>query len=251
MSRTTLTALATMTLLPACSSALAEPTHLPDRSLYEAPRAAAAPTVDGRADEASWQRASWRPIDQRWLGEALTAEDFSGRFKVIWTPQQLFMLAEITDDVLHDSHRDPLVEYWNDDTLEFFVDADFSGGDHQFNHNAFAYHVALDNQAIDLDRSQSPRNYTQHVTSRWQQKGNVAVWELAISVYDDQYIDGAEDNTPVTLKSGASLGFMVAYCDADFGSEREHFIGSEAMPGEDKNRGWIDASVFGQLVLGD
>jgi len=44
---------------------------------------------------------------------------------------------------------------------------------------------------------------------------------------------------------------MLAYCDNDGSPEREHFMGShdiEAVNG-DKNRGYIDASVFGDLVL--
>ena len=35
-------------------AALAGPTHLPDRSNYEAPQAADAPTVDGLAADAAW-----------------------------------------------------------------------------------------------------------------------------------------------------------------------------------------------------
>ena len=46
-------------------------------------------------------------------------------------------------------------------------------------------------------------------------------------------------------------GFMLAYCDNDGSKEREHFIGSvEIAPKNgDKNRGYIDASVFGKLWL--
>jgi hypothetical protein len=30
---------------------------------------------------------------------------------------------------------------------------------------------------------------------------------------------------------------------------RENFIGSESAPGENKDRGWMDAGLFGSLVL--
>ena len=56
----------------------------------------------------------------------------------------------------YDSHRDPLEQYWDDDTVEIFVDEDFTGGNHQFNHNAFAYHMSLDNRAIDIRHGQTP-----------------------------------------------------------------------------------------------
>jgi hypothetical protein len=45
------------------------------------------------------------------------------------------------------------------------------------------------------------------------------------------------------------MGFALAYCDNDTSKERENFIGSVAVAGEDKNRGWIDAGIFGTIVL--
>lgn len=224
-------------------------THSPQRSVYEAPHAQAAVIVDGRADESVWGRAAWRNLDQRWLGPEYTAADFEGRFKVAWSAGKLYILAEIVDDVLFDAHRDPLQQYWDDDCLEIFLDENFSGGDHQYNHNAFAYHMSLDNQAIDIGRDQRARNYSHHVTSRWRQEGNKIVWELAIDVYDDSYVDDADDNTPVTLSKGKTMGLMVAYCDNDASELRENFIGSEKVLQGPTDRGWIDAGLFGSLTL--
>ena len=45
------------------------------------------------------------------------------------------------------------------------------------------------------------------------------------------------------------MGFALAYCDNDNSKERENFIGSVYVDGEDKNRGWIDANIFGTLKL--
>jgi hypothetical protein len=74
-------------------------------------------------------------------------------------------------------------------------------------------------------------------------------WEAAVRVFDDSYQHG-KDNSPVTLKEGMTLGFMLAYCDAD-GGDREHFLGShEITPvNGDKNLGYKDASVFGKVKL--
>ena len=240
-----------LTLLPLApvDSAAAGGTHLPDRSEYRAPKAAAALTIDGVADEAIWQQAAWQPLDQRWLGPEFSAEDFAGKFKVVWTEEKLYLLAEFTDDILIDTHRDPLLQYWDDDCLEIFLDEDFSGGNHQFNHNAFAYHMSLDNQAIDIGTDQQARNYSHHVESRWQQLGDKVVWELAIDVYTDAYVDGSDANTPTTLSAGKIMGLMVAYCDNDGSELRENFIGSEAVDEGPKDRGWIDAGLFGALVL--
>jgi hypothetical protein len=240
--------LAALLLLVAAKAASADG-HLDGRSEYRAPRAAVAPVIDGVADDAAWREAGWREIDQRWLGPEYDDADFQGRFKVVWTPERLHILVEIVDDILFDRHRDPLVQYWDDDCLEIFLDEDFSGGDHQYNHNAFAYHVSLDNQTIDIGTDRAARSYSSHVESRWKQQGDKVVWELAIDVHPDTYRDDAADNTPVRLSAGKVMGLMVAYCDNDGSELRENFIGSESVASGPKDRGWMDANIFGKLVL--
>jgi len=235
--------------IAAAGAALAGEAHVEGRTEYHAPRAAVAPVIDGLASDEAWHAAPWREIDQRWLGPEYESTDFQGRFKVVWTPERIYILVEIVDDILFDSHRDPLVQYWDDDCLEIFIDEDFSGGDHQYNHNAFAYHVSLDNQAIDIGTDEAPRDYSHHVSSRWKQRGEKVVWELAIDVYPDTYRDGGPDNRPVPLSPGKVMGLMVAYCDNDGSPLRENFIGSESVPHGKKDRGWIDAGIFGKLLL--
>jgi hypothetical protein len=233
---------------PAMASAK-RPTHAPGRSQYRAPKAKRAPTVNGVADEPVWERARWHQITHRWLGPEYVPEDFQGRFKVVWTPKRIYILAELIDDVLFDSHRDPLVQYWDDDCLEIFLDEDYSGGDHQYNHNAFAYHMSLDNRAIDIGPDTKPHDYSHHVQSRWRQQGNKVIWELGIEIYTDEYVDGSAKNAPVKLSAGKVMGLMIAWCDNDGSELRENFIGSESAPGEEKDRGWKDAGLFGALVL--
>lgn len=225
------------------------PSHDPGRSHYLAPRAELAPVIDGIADDPAWDKAQWRAINHIWLGADLSDSDFQGRYKVVWTQNRLYILGEFVDDVLIDTHRDPLVQYWDDDCLEIFIDEDHSGGIHQFNHNAFAYHISLDNQAIDIGTDQLPHSYTHHTTSRWRQQDNRIIWEVAIDIYTDSYRDDADDNKPTVLSAGKIMGFMVAYCDNDGSELREHFIGSEFAAGDHKDRGYIDAGLFGTLEL--
>lgn len=223
--------------------------HYPSRTNYYAPQALQAPQVDGVADEAIWGKAQWQNIDQLWLGPEYSPEDFQGRYKVVWTKNKLYLLGEFVDDILIDTHRDPLIQYWDDDTLEIFVDEDYSGGDHQYNHNAFAYHLSLDNQAIDIGTDKKARRYSHHVESRWQQNNNKIIWEVSIDIYNDAYQDDSMDNKPILLSAGKVMGLMVAYCDNDGSELRENFIGSEFAPGKVKDRGWIDAGLFGNLTL--
>jgi len=234
-----------------CAPVLAVEAHYEDRNHYLAARSVEPVRIDGVSDDAVWQVAEWHKIDRLWLGPEPSAEDFSGRFKVAWSKQQLYVLVEIVDDTLFDSHRDPLLQYWDDDCVEIFIDEDYSGGDHQYNHNAFAYHMSLDNRAIDIGTDERPHDYSHHVESRWRQTGNKVVWEIAIDIYTDEYVDGSDSNAPVTLHAGKVMGLMLAYCDNDGSELRENFVGSESVPEGPKDRGWIDAGLFGELQLVD
>ncbi len=236
-------------MLALAVSALATATHHEGRSHYTAPKTQSPIAIDGIADEKVWSEAKWQNIDRRWLGPEYSENDFTGRYKIAWDEHKIYILSEIVDDILIDTHRDPLTQYWDDDCLEIFIDEDFSGGDHQFNHNAFAYHMSLDNQAIDIGTNEQAQNYSHHVESRWQQQGDKVIWELAIDIYSDNYVDGSDENTPVTLSAGKLMGLMIAYCDNDGSELRENFIGSESVPSGPKDRGWIDAGLFGELQL--
>lgn len=205
-------------------------------------------TIDGIANETAWQNADWHPINQGWLGNPYDSLDFSGRYKLTWNNEALYLLAEIVDDSLFDQQKDPLKFWWDDDCVEVFIDEDNSGGEHQFNHNAFAYHVALDGNVVDLAPENVPTLYNDHIISKRVTNGNTSVWELKVSIYDDSFKDG-ENNTPVNLYPNKKMGFALAYCDNDGSEFRENFIGSIPVAGDDKNRGWIDADIFGTLLL--
>lgn len=221
---------------------------------YDAPHAKIIPSIDGKANDDAWAKAPWESIDALTLGERPSADDFSGRFKVVWSQDKIFILGEIVDDVIIDTHADPLEQYWDDDTFEIFFDEDKSGGDHLNNYNAFAYHLSLDNQAVDFSTLGKPRTLNKHVNSVWKRDSNnpnQIIWEASFDIYPDTFKDLDNTAKPVQLSIGKELGFMVAYCDSDGMNGREHFIGSHPIKpvNGDKNRGYIDASVFDSLKL--
>ncbi|ELR73755.1 hypothetical protein C900_01365 [Fulvivirga imtechensis AK7] len=205
--------------------------------------------IDGIANDPCWLTAEWHPLDQLWLGRPYSEEDFSGRFKLAWTHTHLLLLVEIQDDKLFDQHEDPLKLWWDDDCVEVFVDEDNSGGEHQYNHNAFAYHIALDYNVVDMGPDKKGHLYNDHIDVKRSTEGSTTVWEMAITLYADTYKEESKTNKPVALFSGKKIGFALAYCDNDGSKERENFIGSVFVPGEDKNKGWIDANVFGTIEL--
>jgi hypothetical protein len=225
-------------------------------SADEAKKVPSAPTIDGYANEVFWQQGEWIEMTEAMLGETPSADDFTGRYKLGWDANALYLLAEIHDEHISDTYPDPLERYWDDDCLEIFIDADKSGGDHFNNYNAFAYHVALDNQVVDIGPNEAgepeAQLYNDHVTSAWKRQKDAPhaiYWEVAIRIFADDYQHG-KDNVPITLKEDMALGFMLAYCDAD-GADREHFMGSHPITpvNGDKNLGYKDASVFDVLRL--
>jgi hypothetical protein len=205
--------------------------------------------IDGHDHEPCWEETSWLTIDQVWLGEHPSADDFTGRFKVLWDPDYLYLLAEITDDVLHDEYADPLKNWWKDDCLEVFVDEDNSGGDHKHNYNAFAYHISIYHDVVDLGMDGSPHLHNDFISSNHTSQGNVYMWELRIPLYTDVFSFDSDANPTRNLIQGDTIGLSVAYCDNDGGLDRESFIGSQEIAGQDKNTSYKNADDFGAVVL--
>jgi hypothetical protein len=105
------------------------------------------------------------------------------------------------------------------------------------------------------------RLFPGHVQSQWmrsQDDPHTVFWEVKITVIGDNYQDSYAPNQnivqAVVLEAGRKMGFMLAYCDSDGKAEgggREHFMGDvEIKPvNGERNLGYIDASVFGQITL--
>lgn len=59
---------------------------------YQASYAKKAPVIDGSSHDLAWQNAPWRSIDKLTAGSAPSSpQDFSGRYKVVWTQQHLYI----------------------------------------------------------------------------------------------------------------------------------------------------------------
>jgi uncharacterized protein (DUF362 family) len=217
---------------------------------YKATYVSVSPLIDGKSD-GIWDKAVWGNIDQLWLGQTPTAEDFKGKYKMLWDENYLYYLVEITDNVISEVRTNPLQEYYEDDCLELFIDEDRIRENHMDNYNAFAYHLSTLGDAADLDSTNKARLFTQNIDYKITPKGTVYTWEVALKIYDKTYNDKSDANVPVTLKAGKLMGFANAYCDADESGKREHFMGSIFIKGEGeaKNIAWKDTGVFGDLEL--
>ncbi|MGO2478043.1 MAG: CBM9 family sugar-binding protein [Pseudoalteromonas sp.] len=208
--------------------------------------------IDGVTDKA-WQQANWHNMPYLMDGVLPEKNDFNGKYRLLWDKNFLYLQAVIVDDVLIDKYANPVEQYWDDDALEIFIDSDASGGNHQYNHSAFAYHIGLDNQAADIGPDKKAHLYTQHLASNWKRDPKTPhniIWEVAIKLYANDYKQDGK-NTPLTLTADKVIGFMLAYCDNDGSEVREHFMGSHEITPVNGNRnlGFINADVFGQITL--
>ncbi len=222
---------------------------------YDALKTNTAPVIDGVA-EGMWDKAEWDIIDTVWrVGKDYqhypSASDYQGRYKVMWDQDYIYMLYEITDDVLSDVTANPLESYWNDDTVEIFVDEDNSGGNHgsEGNYNqAFAYHVSSLGDNVDWLDSSGPTLLTDHLEVKIISQGNKHIWEMRMRIYDDSY-NRCGQNTPVKLFEGKEIGFSASYIDNDGASERDHMLGSVDSELHKNNEGYFNADSFGTLKL--
>src|SRR5688572_14879422 len=123
---------------------------------YKAKKAASPLTIDGKGEEKEWAKAEWKEVKHAWLGADPTAQDFAGKYKMLWDEKYIYFLVEVNDDSLSDQHKSPFDLWWEDDCLELFIDENNSDGNHQFNHNAFAYHITLDLDVVDMGPDQKP-----------------------------------------------------------------------------------------------
>lgn len=220
-----------------------------DPAFINCEKASIPPLIDGSAEDACWKEAKVRPIDQLWVGKLPHAMDYMGKYRLSWDQQHLYVLAEIYDDTVMDTHANGLDHFWDDDCLEVFLDENASGGIHQFNHSAFAYHIALDGRIVDTGEDSVAHYFNDHGKVAITRNGKLTTWEIAFDLYPDTFKEKGP-NTPVTLQSGKTIGFAIAYNDNDGSKERENMMGSlDVKPNPDKNRGWIDAGIFARLLL--
>jgi hypothetical protein len=257
---------------------------------YTASQVSSSPTIDGDGNDAVWADANWQNINQVWipynniLPSNFTVEtgtkvlngasDFTGKYKIVWSQatSYLYFLVEIQDDAFIDGYQKPMGNYPNYDVLELFIDENKSGGRHLFDNanenaeNAFAYHIAVTNPgnlqtttsmvgAMDVNGSNyNVVDYQSHFPSFAFKNYGIGkyVYEFSLKLYKDNY---SPTNPASSLRTNLNvddvIGLSIAYCDNDDADgKRDHFIGSVTVTGSNNNNSYIDASIFGELVLG-
>ncbi|HPR32563.1 MAG TPA: sugar-binding protein [Prolixibacteraceae bacterium] len=257
--------------------------------VVEAKETATPPVIDGQANDACWETATWQAIDQVWIpwSAPLDASDFSGRYKITWSSAEnlLYFLVEITDDVVSDKYaRGQTSDIYNFDMIEVFIDENKSGGYHVFDgggnnesqlgtnaENAFAYHMFA--KIPGIGESSTQYFVTDIAGSNWstrtdpdnsshlpsfciaRQSEHTWTYEFSLIVYNDSYTPQNKENSRVTLTKDKIMGLSLAANDDDqpdidpAQTERDNMIGSVAVSQQAYNDHWKNADDFGTVKL--
>lgn len=220
---------------------------------YEAKYTTTLPVIDGMGNDTCWDKAEWAPIDQVWIGNAVDAADFTGKFKAMWTKDKLYLLVRIVDDSLRlqsPTVTDVCSNIYNYDCMELFIDENHSREtNYSGTFKSFAYHLDTAGHVCYAMGSLGWARLDNHIHYKMKRVATHTFdYEYEISVYNDTYVNGGT-NTPVKLTNGKLMGWSVAYNDNDDGSTRQNMFGSIYIAGADKNISYFNASAFGELKL--
>jgi len=244
------------------------------------------PVIDGNGNDPAWEKAEWQDIKYAWMyespkslpsGAAVASDgaipktaDFSGRFKVLWTADRLYILAEIIDDIIYTPATTPTQSPEKNDCLELFIDENASGGTRASDggNNFFTYHMNFDgiNVADWIGNRNELRNSHLKYVINKNNPAHTYIWEAEMKVYNGSYpLDSTPEADPagtlVTLTEGKKMGFAVAYCDNDKDvhsnnqnqiGDRDHFIGSMFVRGstdDERNVSYKNSDQYAKMYL--
>lgn len=206
------------------------------------------PFIDGDPVDDCWNFLKWEYLTELWSGtQPSTRPDFTGRYKMRWTEDHLYLLVEVLDDTFSDTHADPLKDYWQDDCLAIFIDEDRSGGNYLDSRNAFAYVVSLSGDIVSTNPSTKQPMLHTDLQLKTKKTTHSVIWEFSIPLFNDAYREGKE-NARLTLAQGKRIGFAIGYNDVDTPGKFS-FMGSMPIKGGDVTKMGENADFFGGYML--
>ncbi|MFY0626901.1 MAG: lamin tail domain-containing protein [Reichenbachiella sp.] len=157
------------------------------------------PVIDGVID-ASWDAIDFESIDRNNAGTISSQEDLSGKFKMSWDTNNLYLIVLVKDDVFH---SDMESNVWNEDGIEIFIDSDNSKNS-SFGTNDFQFQLRYaDASAYEVSHGDVTGVVSQQVVSN-----DTIFYEMSIplSLLD---LDGN------SIVNGQLLGFDIHINDDD------------------------------------
>ncbi len=190
-------------------------------------KASQAPVIDGTAEDL-WSEAHQYKIGNVIYSPVSSDQDFSAYYKAIWDEDNLYLLVDVTDDSLKNDSD----EFWRDDCVEVFIDADNSKSDSYDGYDG-QYHFDWGKISPTMDRFQH---------------GNTANIKFAMVTTENGYrteIKFPWSTVGIKPSAGALIGLDVHVNDDDDGDDRDTKI---TWHGEEDNA-WQNPRAFGTAEL--
>ncbi len=193
------------------------------------PQTEAPPVIDGAIDTL-WSDAPVKGFPYVVAGSISGDSDLSGTWRVLWDVNNLYLLAEVTDDsLINDSSA-----VWKDDCVEVYIDADNSKGTSYDGINDYQYQFRYNDSSVYV--GVGPQNTT-GVTFSLIENASGYIFECLIPWSTlDSSITPAVDNL---------VGVDVHINDDDDGGERDGQISWHDQIGQ----AWNDPTTFGTGIL--
>jgi hypothetical protein len=183
--------------------------------------------IDGKAEDL-WSEACQYKIGNVIYSPISSDEDFSASYKAMWDADNLYVMVNVMDDVLKNDSG----EFWLDDAVEVFIDADNSksGG---YGSNDYQFY-------FEWDAADPRMGETQH--------GRTDGVEFAVGRTDGGYrveIMFPWSTLGTSPAAGARIGLDVHANDDDDGGDRDTKL---TWRGKEDNA-WQNPSVLGTAEL--
>ncbi|RPJ27439.1 MAG: hypothetical protein EHM35_14215, partial [Planctomycetaceae bacterium] len=183
-------------------------------------------------DEKEWAAIPSQVIEHVAYNAPASPEDLSASFKAAWDNQNLYLLVDVIDD----KPIDDSVEFWLDDAVEVFIDADNSKST-TYEDNDYQYHFSWEGSRFTAASSQgeSRHNKMEHVLT-------------GTTPTDKGYrflIKFAWSTLGVTPRAGVKVGFDVHVNDDDDGGDRD----TKLMWHTENDIAWQQPNALGTIEL--
>ncbi|MBN1362310.1 MAG: tetratricopeptide repeat protein [Sedimentisphaerales bacterium] len=186
-----------------------------------------APTIDGNID-ACWAQAKALEIKHSFYNPVSSPEDCSATYRALWDKNGLYLLVDVTDDDL----RNDSEEFWQDDAIEIFMDADNSKAS-SYGDNDYQYRFEWDATAPAMSEGQ---------------QGKTDGVKHAFIKTDGGYrleVQFPWSTLGVTPAPGANISLDVQVNDDDDGGERDSKLAWHAV----QDNAWQNPGAIGTAQL--
>jgi len=186
-----------------------------------------APAIDGKIDEL-WIDVPSHPIQHLAYSATASEADLAANFRTVYNRQALYVLVDVTDDqMVNDSP-----EFWLDDGVEIFIDADNSK-DQAYGENDYQYWFSWD--AASPTMGETHHQQTDGVAYAFARTDNGYRFEVKLP--------WSTLGTEPT--AGQRIGLDVHVNDDDDGGDRD----TKRMWYADNDISWENPSAFGNAEL--